>query len=59
MEVFFWRRCRLSDFGRAIRSFLLPAIMMTTVPMGMVGVIIVLAVTHTYFSIQAAIGCIL
>jgi CzcA family heavy metal efflux pump len=40
------------------RSFLLPAIMMTTVPMGMVGVIVMLAVTHTYFSIQAAIGCI-
>ena len=40
------------------RSFLLPAIMMTTVPMGMVGVIIVLALTRTYFSIQAAIGCI-
>jgi multidrug efflux pump subunit AcrB len=40
------------------RSFLLPAIMMTTVPMGMVGVIIILAVSHTTFSIQAAIGCI-
>ena len=40
------------------RSFLLPAIMMTTVPMGMVGVILMLALTHTYFSIQAAIGCI-
>jgi multidrug efflux pump subunit AcrB len=40
------------------RSFLLPGIIMTTVPMGMVGVIVVLALTHTYFSIQAAIGCI-
>lgn len=40
------------------RSFLLPSIMMTTVPMGMVGVIMILAMTHTYFSIQAAIGCI-
>jgi multidrug efflux pump subunit AcrB len=40
------------------RSFLLPGIIMTTVPMGMVGVIIILTLTHTYFSIQAAIGCI-
>jgi multidrug efflux pump subunit AcrB len=40
------------------RSFLLPGIIMTTVPMGMVGVILILALTKTYFSIQAAIGCI-
>ncbi len=40
------------------RSFLLPGIIMTTVPMGMVGVIIVMALWKTYFSIQAAIGCI-
>ena len=40
------------------RSFLLPAIIMTTVPMGMVGVILMMAATRTYFSIQAAIGCI-
>ena len=40
------------------RSFLLPAIVMTTVPMGMVGVIVILALWPTYFSIQAAIGCI-
>jgi multidrug efflux pump subunit AcrB len=40
------------------RSFLLPAIIMTTVPMGLTGVIILLALTGTYFSIQAAIGCI-
>jgi len=40
------------------RSFLLPGIIMTTVPMGMVGVIIVMAIWPTYFSIQAAIGCI-
>lgn len=40
------------------RSFLLPAIIMTTVPMGMVGVVIILSIWHTYFSIQAAIGCI-
>jgi multidrug efflux pump subunit AcrB len=31
---------------------------MTTVPMGMVGVIIIMAIWPTYFSIQAAIGCI-
>ncbi len=40
------------------RSFILPAIIMTTVPMGMVGVIVTLAIWPTYFSIQAAIGCI-
>jgi CzcA family heavy metal efflux pump len=40
------------------RSFLLPGIIMTTVPMGMVGVVVILALWHTYFSIQAAIGCI-
>jgi multidrug efflux pump subunit AcrB len=40
------------------RSFLLPAIIMTTVPMGMVGVIIIMSLWKTYFSIQAAIGCI-
>jgi multidrug efflux pump subunit AcrB len=40
------------------RSFLLPGIIMTTVPMGMVGVIVTLALWPTYFSIQAAIGCI-
>jgi outer membrane protein TolC len=40
------------------RSFLMPAIVMTNVPKGIVGVIITLALTGTYFSIQAAIGCI-
>jgi multidrug efflux pump subunit AcrB len=40
------------------RSFLLPAIIMATVPMGLVGIIVMLAATHTYFSIQAAIGAI-
>ena len=40
------------------RSFLLPAITMTTVPMGLVGVFMILAATNTYFSIQAAIGAI-
>ena len=40
------------------RSFLMPAIIMTNVPKGIVGVIIILVWTKTYFSIQAAIGCI-
>jgi multidrug efflux pump subunit AcrB len=40
------------------RSFLYPAIIMTTVPMGLVGVVIVMTVWPTYFSIQSAIGCI-
>jgi len=40
------------------RSFLLPAIIMVTVPMGIVGIIVMLSLTHTYFSIQAAIGAI-
>ena len=40
------------------RSFLLPLIIMTTVPMGLVGIALMLALTNTYFSIQAAIGSI-
>lgn len=40
------------------RSFALPAIIMVTVPMGLVGIIVMLVATHTYFSIQAAIGAI-
>ena len=40
------------------RSFLLPFIIMTVVPPGLVGIIIMLALTDTYFSIQAAIGAI-
>ena len=40
------------------RSFLMPAIILTNVPKGIVGVIMILALTKTYFSIQAAIGCI-
>ncbi len=40
------------------RSFVIPAIVMITVPMGLVGIVVMLAVTHTYFSIQAAIGAI-
>lgn len=39
-------------------SFILPLIIMATVPMGLVGIICMLAATHTYFSIQAAIGAI-
>lgn len=39
-------------------SFLFPAIIMTNIPLGIVGVIVMLATTRTYFSIQAAIGCI-
>jgi len=39
-------------------SFSLPAIVMTNIPKGIVGVIVMLALTRTYFSIQAAIGCI-
>ena len=38
------------------RSFKLPTIIMATVPMGLVGIIAMLALTRTYFSIQAAIG---
>ena len=40
------------------RSFLYPTIIMVTVPMGIVGIILMLSLTHTYFSIQAAIGAI-
>ncbi|MDB5039140.1 MAG: acriflavin resistance protein [Bacteriovoracaceae bacterium] len=40
------------------RSFLIPTIIMTTVPMGLVGIILMLVLTNTYFSIQAAIGAI-
>ncbi len=40
------------------RSFVLPGIIMTCVPMGMVGVVIIMVAWPTYFSIQAAIGCI-
>ena len=40
------------------RSFRLPAVIMAAVPMGLVGIIIMLAITRTYFSIQAAIGAI-
>jgi multidrug efflux pump subunit AcrB len=40
------------------RSFLTPLIIMACVPMGLVGIIAMLALTNTYFSIQAAIGAI-
>lgn len=40
------------------RSFLLPLIIMISVPLGLVGIVFMLVATHTYFSIQAAIGAI-
>ncbi|HRP69056.1 MAG TPA: efflux RND transporter permease subunit, partial [Turneriella sp.] len=40
------------------RSFILPAIMMITVPLGLVGVVLMLFSTNTYFSLQAGIGTI-
>jgi multidrug efflux pump subunit AcrB len=40
------------------KSFKIPAIVMATVPVGVVGIISMLVLTHTYFSIQAAIGAI-
>ncbi len=39
-------------------SFRLPLIIMVAVPMGLSGIIYTLAITNTYFSIQAAIGAI-
>lgn len=40
------------------RSFILPLVIMVSVPLGLVGIVLMLFVTHTYFSIQAAIGAI-
>jgi multidrug efflux pump subunit AcrB len=40
------------------KSFKIPAIVMATVPIGAVGIVLMLVATHTYFSIQAAIGAI-
>jgi multidrug efflux pump subunit AcrB len=40
------------------KSFLLPAIIMVTVPIGLSGIILMFVFSHTYFSIQAAIGAI-
>lgn len=37
-------------------SFVIPAIVMATVPIGLVGIVLMLVFTKTYFSIQAAIG---
>ena len=39
-------------------SFKIPSIVMATVPVGLVGIALTLALTRTYFSIQAAIGAI-
>lgn len=40
------------------RSYALPTIILSSIPLGMVGIAVMLAVTRTYFSIQAAIGAI-
>lgn len=40
------------------RSFLLPLIIMASVPLGLAGIVFMLLGTNTYFSIQAAIGAI-
>ena len=40
------------------RSFVLPLIIMVSVPLGLVGIIYMLVLSNTYFSIQAAIGAI-
>ena len=40
------------------RSYILPMIILSAIPLGLVGIAAMLAVTHTYFSIQAAIGAI-
>lgn len=40
------------------RSFSLPLIIMTTVPIGLAGIVFMFLLTDTYFSIQAAIGAI-
>ncbi|MGZ3722477.1 MAG: efflux RND transporter permease subunit, partial [Bdellovibrionales bacterium] len=40
------------------KSFSIPAIVMATVPIGLVGIVTMLVATNTYFSIQAAIGAI-
>lgn len=40
------------------RSFLLPVIIMTSVPLGLIGIVFMFILTNTYFSIQAAIGAI-
>ncbi|MFI5345497.1 MAG: efflux RND transporter permease subunit [Elusimicrobiota bacterium] len=40
------------------RSYALPLIILSAIPLGLVGIAVMLAVTGTYFSIQAAIGAI-
>ncbi len=40
------------------RSFLLPLIIMVSIPLGLIGIIFMFFLTNTYFSIQAAIGAI-
>ena len=40
------------------RSFVYPGIMMMTIPLGMVGIVLMFVLTKTYFSLQAAIGTI-
>jgi multidrug efflux pump subunit AcrB len=40
------------------RSYTLPLIILSAIPLGLVGIAVMLAATHTYFSIQAAIGAI-
>ncbi len=40
------------------RSFIYPGIMMMTVPLGMVGIVLMFVMTNTYYSLQAAIGTI-
>jgi len=40
------------------RSFILPLIIMASVPLGLIGIVFMLFFTNTYFSIQAAIGAI-
>ncbi|EID99637.1 efflux RND transporter permease subunit [Leptospira licerasiae] len=40
------------------RSFILPGIMMMTVPLGMVGIVLMFALSGTYYSLQAGIGTI-
>jgi multidrug efflux pump subunit AcrB len=40
------------------KSFILPLVIMVSVPLGLVGIVFMLLLTDTYFSIQAAIGAI-
>jgi multidrug efflux pump subunit AcrB len=40
------------------RSYVLPLIILSAIPLGLVGIAVMLAATGTYFSIQAAIGAI-